>query len=632
MFVCSEWVQTKSLISQFKGVPIHQLRPAAGVGGKLSTLYEANQYLVEFRGLHADFRLNELMDSVEREFLLMRSADKDPEDQDQDQDQDQDEIDDMLRSIRETSTTVIFDNIEPTKPMCVYLSVPAPYKQALVRAASRCALVRSISEVWGDGPSLEQCSEMVSSVYDSKILPLYPLRSSIKADKVDVANTWRVNFRRYGKGKCLDTAQKSALLSQFPILKRLYLEQNAQVDLIEASHSLVYLEDWATYNNYYSDLSASNDSIRKEKKELKKLKKQWKETGHVPTDTETADAAIVVKKREQIYDYTPLRCIFGETLVEPIAVEPLFDIKPRPFIGTTTMECVCAHLTAVAAGSSVGRGKCVLDPFSGTGGIILAAAYLGASVVGSDVDAGSMGIFQGDKKGEAVKNTNFRRHGLMKDHDQGDLDTSHNFIHYEMEDRLEALRACDVREWLKEGGGNGEDENIKLFQPNSDHNIREMLFDAILTDPPYARRERAVSALGASQEDMPNFATSAHMGDPMDVLCSLMQVAQVKVKKGGKLVFWYPSDAEVDETEVWSALERVRDRATEETSKRLDAENKENKENKGVEGLEGHIEDHIEDHIEGYPRPIQRQLKLKRITPQILHNRLWRWLVVFTVD
>ena len=53
----------------------------------------------------------------------------------------------------------------------------------------------------------------------------------------------------------------------------------------------------------------------------------------------------------------------------------LFDLKLRPFIGTTSMNALCAHIAANAANVQVGQQ--VLDPFCGTGSLLLAAAYLG---------------------------------------------------------------------------------------------------------------------------------------------------------------------------------------------------------------------------------------------------------------
>ncbi|RMD39194.1 hypothetical protein DV735_g5935, partial [Chaetothyriales sp. CBS 134920] len=73
------------------------------------------------------------------------------------------------------------------------------------------------------------------------------------------------------------------------------------------------------------------------------------------------------------------------------------DLKKRPYISTTSMDAELALITATLALAS--PGKLFLDPFCGTGGFMVAAAELGAVVLGSDIDGRS---FRG-KGGEGVE-------------------------------------------------------------------------------------------------------------------------------------------------------------------------------------------------------------------------------------
>jgi len=63
------------------------------------------------------------------------------------------------------------------------------------------------------------------------------------------------------------------------------------------------------------------------------------------------------------------------------------DLKKRPYISTTSMDAELALLTASMALAS--PGKIFLDPFVGTGGFMVAAAELGALVLGTDIDGRS---------------------------------------------------------------------------------------------------------------------------------------------------------------------------------------------------------------------------------------------------
>jgi tRNA (guanine10-N2)-methyltransferase len=75
--------------------------------------------------------------------------------------------------------------------------------------------------------------------------------------------------------------------------------------------------------------------------------------------------------------YQPLRYFFGRVVAEGPGIVNDFALSTRPFVGTTAMNALCAHLSANAA--QVLPGQCVLDPFCGTGSLLVAAAYLGGS-------------------------------------------------------------------------------------------------------------------------------------------------------------------------------------------------------------------------------------------------------------
>lgn len=94
------------------------------------------------------------------------------------------------------------------------------------------------------------------------------------------------------------------------------------------------------------------------------------------------------------------------------------DLKRRPYISTTSMDAELALLTVNMALAS--PGKIFLDPFVGTGGFMVAAAELGAVVLGSDIDGRS---FRGKGTGlDKGVGANFQKYGLA--HLFGDCMTS----------------------------------------------------------------------------------------------------------------------------------------------------------------------------------------------------------------
>jgi len=480
-------------------------------------------YLIEFRGINQEFRVDELADSLS--FVLGGGVSSD---------------DTLVTDILSCMRMVIPDKEVPSVPLCCKLQLPND--DIVQQVIERCCLVRSAIEVWGEGKTSLESSKDAQDRFFSPQSNI----SSMTATGSRSENSWRVHFRRYGRGQGLNVAGKQRLLELYkPILKSL----NGDVNLTDAKHHLVNLEDWHSFHDWHDETTNGGSHHDKEN------------------------------------DYVPLRTIFGRIVAEGNNVQTNFDIKARPFIGTTTMNPVSAHVAAVA--SRVGPGDRVLDPFVGTGSLLIAATALGAHVVGSDVDADCLGLLEGGSDLPAKdrsKNNRFKRHGERLGEDQLDRSTRDNFNYYGVSSQLEALLACDVREWIPSSTPN-EDDVMQNYG----------LFDAIISDPPFGRREKAK---GGGREDEEEEGTEGEetaeafrirgMGDPDSTLVALLSLSRARIKKGGRLVFFLPTDAFVSEEEVREKLSLLLQKAN------------------SVESL-----------------------NLERVCAERLHDKLWRWLIVF---
>lgn len=131
-------------------------------------------------------------------------------------------------------------------------------------------------------------------------------------------------------------------------------------------------------------------------------------------------------------------------------------LKERRYLGPTSMDHELACLMCNQA--HVRPGTLVLDPFVGTGSILLAAASYGARVVGSDIDLRVLRDGKVDEAGCQVNvYTNFRDYGLADP---------------------AGLVRCDTSHPPWRAGAQG-------------------LVDAIMTDPPYGSRAGAMRCAGA---------------------------------------------------------------------------------------------------------------------------------------
>jgi SAM-dependent methyltransferase len=112
------------------------------------------------------------------------------------------------------------------------------------------------------------------------------------------------------------------------------------------------------------------------------------------------------------------------------------------------MDPVVSHVAANAA--RITPGQLVLDPFCGTGSLLLSCAYLGANVVGSDFDVDCLGLAGTDSvpDKDRSKNSRFKRFGEFGGGQcQLGKNTGDNFDYYGLKDRLVALIGMDAALW-----------------------------------------------------------------------------------------------------------------------------------------------------------------------------------------
>ena len=459
-------------------------------------------------------------------------------------------------------------------PICTYVTIPGG--DSVVRQlVQRCSLVRSVVECWADAATADEASRQA---YANSLI------FNKDGALVRPEDSWRVSFRRYGRGgkSGLDYDEKNQFLSKFADTIAAF---RGGVNLTAPTQDFLYLEDNFDYHDKVTIVSAKRG---------------------FPKGSQGFSAIEA--------EYKPLRALFGRVVATSDEyIGELYNVKTRKFIGTTTMDPIVAHCTAVAA--MVGPGDLVLDPFVGTGGLLVACASLGALVVGSDIDGGSLmnqraldslvagaglgreninvkllssgglGLGSGDTVAsrETSKNSNFNRRNSSQS--QSDLCVFDNFVDYGLEHSVMGLHELDVRAW-----GRGAASDVAA---------RYDLFDAIVTDPPYGHREKARQADGsgsgaAGAKVQLNTYTKRSSDDTTDeVYVSLLQVAERRLKVGGRLVFWLPTEPQTSLEDVTALLQQLMVAAGSQAA---------------------------------------RTLRLRRAAREELNDALWRWLCIYTKD
>lgn len=445
--------------------------------------------------------------------------------------------------------TAVVDDMTK-KPAAVYVELPSDDVVAAVVA--RCAIVRAAVHIWGEGATPEEACVAATSRIETLVRPHFPAPVDPQRDAAQ--RTWMVAFQRLGRaGKSgLDEAGKSQLLDTFlPVLKELH----GSVDLKRPAHVLRYIEDWQGYHTL----------------EL---------AGLIGRDAGYDAELQLVRKR----------CFFGRVVAQGPSVASAFDLKSRAFIGVTAMQPMNAHVACVLA--HVGPGRRVLDPFCGTASTLIAAAHLQADVIGSDIADHfadldeSLPARVAAVEAEASrhltprevarrqrwrltltnrvlrsKNSNFKRLDGRVQTDSSPLDS---FAQYGLRPRVVDLFQADAHDWL---AAPALCPNRRIRERYSDAS-GSFFVDAIVSDPPFGRREkfwtlfggaadaddadaddavaaaasaaRAASAAVGTQFSMESSVRSrchAHGATPF-----LMRLALLRLRRPGqRLVFWLPT-------------------------------------------------------------------------------------------
>ncbi|XP_055959015.1 tRNA (guanine(10)-N2)-methyltransferase homolog [Patella vulgata] len=186
-------------------------------------------------------------------------------------------------------------------------------------------------------------------------------------------------------------------------------------------------------------------------------------------------------------------------------------LQKRHFIGNTSMDAGLSLIMSNMA--KVTNNSLVLDPFVGTGSLLVAAAHHGGYVMGTELD---FLLLHGQGKPSRYKQT--KR-------------ASDESIRRNLEQYGTGSRYIDAIV--------GDSSKHDMWRP-------ETYFDAIITDPPYGIREPA-KKIGAASEQyiISEEVKDIHIPQKVqyqlsDIFRDLLNFAAKYLRLGGRLVFWFP--------------------------------------------------------------------------------------------
>ena len=209
----------------------------------------------------------------------------------------------------------------------------------------------------------------------------------------------------------------------------------------------------------------------------------------------------------------PLKLLFGRLIGEGQREKiTKLSIKKRKFIGNTTMDPQLSLLMANLG--KVDGGRIVLDPFVGTGSLLVAAAEFGGHVMGADIDYLTLHArTRPSRVGQKIR--------------AEDESMLANFEQYGLTSRYLGVIAGDFSQspWRE--------------QP---------WLDCVITDPPYGIRE-GTTKLGSEKDytntSIPEQYLENHFPEKVaytlhQLLMDLLNFSARSLHVGGRLVYWLP--------------------------------------------------------------------------------------------
>ncbi|KAL2430706.1 tRNA (guanine(10)-N2)-methyltransferase [Exophiala dermatitidis] len=414
-------------------------------------------------------------------------------------------LDDSVPSSTQNGTT--------THDHCSFNNVRATIDQRVRAFEARSILSKGIYEIWGQGTNYDELHRDVAK-RSRHLWDLYKHHS------------FKFVIDCYGSSQ--DADQQRRIINSFS-----YLGLEGDIKMKNPDVEFAVMEEWLPLDQSTTDQTETET------------------TTSTTTPNNTVDESLIDRVAR-----TTRRRVF---LTRKIGTSQRWlrekhDLKKRPYISTTSMDAELALVTANIALAS--PGKIFLDPFVGTGGFMVAAAELGAWVLGSDIDGRSYrGKGTGLDKGVGA---NFKKYGLT--HLFGDCISS------------------DLTNTPFRKSGRGQTKN--------DGSGRWL--DGIVCDPPYGVREglkvlgarprkSVVAAAAAAAENGTEVTSSDASAAPKEIfvdgvpahklpgyvapkkpysfskmLDDILDFAADTLVDGGRLAFWMPSvnENEAGEEEV----------------------------------------------------------------------------------
>lgn len=240
-------------------------------------------------------------------------------------------------------------------------------QESIASILSRCILVRSVIELWGVGTTIENCVSCSKQWKESSV------GSEIFGKHSVISKSWKLTIHTLGTTYTRQEQEEMRLKFNF-------FDFRGTVKMKEPSNEYIMIRE-VELNSLGSALYPRQDCDKK----------------RIPENEARP----------------PLGVYFGRILGQGRATKGRGDVeryslKKRTYLGPTSMD---AELSFIMSNlGQVEKGKYVMDPFVGTGSILLSCAIRGGYCIGTDID---IRVLRGRNERENIR-SNFDQFGLPR--------------------------------------------------------------------------------------------------------------------------------------------------------------------------------------------------------------------------